>query len=302
MKAFTSDLVTLIESATVEGLARAFTITRKDGVVKRFAETVTDIVLDGQTYSANVSLIVGSYANAMNEEASEIDIEMVAFAGGPIAFTDVQDGLYNGSEIEIFLFDRDTPANANPTSNLLFWGKLSAATFTNLGHAQFTAKGPLAEAGKIVNRKYAGSCDAHFADADGANLCKIDPDTVTETGTIVSMDDRTLVVSGLSNPTDYYNLGRTKFTSGRLKNRIREIQTSTLSGNTTIVLFASYGINAQVGDTLEVKAGCSFDVDPASRVVLTGCRRWNNILNYRGFPYMDDDATVANNTTDFEGV
>jgi uncharacterized phage protein (TIGR02218 family) len=288
MRDLGAHLSTLVASGEIEGLCRAFKITRKDGTIVRFAETSDDVELgDGFTYSAAVSLQVGSLVQEANAGPSSLDIELVATDGGTIDFADIQDGLYTGSTLEMFLMDRKT-LSEEPVS---FWfGDVGEVKFTDQGLVEMSVVGPLGRARNYVNETYGGSCRAFFTD----DRCGIDPETVTFEGTISVVSDRTITVTGdaAGQPADYFALGLLTMTSGRINNHKREIRLNESAG--VLELYNSFGVQPEVGDTVLVRAGCSYDVDPEDRATLTGCRRWSNILNFRGEPFLDDDLAASN--------
>ena len=82
-----------------------------------------------------------------------------------------------------------------------------------------------------------------------------------------------------------------RLTSGRLKNRAREIRLSTLSGaNQVLELYRHFGGVAPLpGDTCTVRRGCTHDFSPTH-----GNRFYNNARRYNGEPRLEaDDSDVV---------
>jgi uncharacterized phage protein (TIGR02218 family) len=279
----------LLNEPVIDGLAFALQIKRRDGNVEAFADVLEDTVVDGVTYSPGAMIVLGSITIAMDDQPTSVDMELIAQDGVDYIFTqsDLHDGLYNGSEISLFVFNRNNLAIA---PDLIFWGDVGEIKAYNLGHVEFTVIGPLGRAKNYVNELYGGPCRAIFTDA----RCKVDPETVTFHGAVLTGGDgRFITVTGPSAATGNYNLGLLRFTSGRLKGRAREIRTSTHNGDgsTTIELYIGFGVSYDVGDICDVRQGCSYDLSE------TGCPRYNNILNYRGEPYIDSEPPVTEEWT-----
>jgi uncharacterized phage protein (TIGR02218 family) len=284
MRTFPTDLAALVAHAEIEGLCRLVKVVRADGAVIRFGEVFTPTTFgDGNEYLPGAGIEIGSISLALSDSPSKVDFTLAAVPGAPLDFEDLQDGLYTGATFEVFLADRK--GLGTPTS--LWFGDMGELTLNSLGLVEFSATGPMGRLRNYLDQLYSGSCRAIFTDPA---TCKIDPASVTFPDAVVASYDggRFLVVTGPTAATGNYDLGLVTFTTGPLAGQRREIRSSTLAGsNTTIELYVGFGASPDAGDLCDVRQGCSYDVDPADRTVLTGCLRYSNILNYRGEPWID---------------
>lgn len=283
MRTVSVPFLSLISQSVIDGLAVAYRFYKRDGVIKYFADERSPVTLgDGETYEPDVAIALGSVTLTADDAASQVDLEIVAAENNPIVFTDIQDGLYNGGQVEVLLYNRN---DLEEPPELLYWGDIREIKWDDTGHVNITLMGPLGRTRNYVAELYGGSCRAIFTD----ERCKVPKEDVTfYDAVVVGSTARFLKVTGPTEATDHWNLGLATITSGRLKGRKREIRKSVKydNGDTEFELYIGFGINVENGVTVDVRQGCAYDLSDK------GCLRYNNILNYRGEPYIDPEPVA----------
>src|SRR4029077_10729442 len=93
-----------ITSAAVGFPARLCKITRRtDGVVIRFAESDTAVTVEGETYDVVPGIHVSAVTHSNNGEMPSCQIVMVHQNGGVINTNDVDIGLFDGADVQIYI-------------------------------------------------------------------------------------------------------------------------------------------------------------------------------------------------------
>lgn len=295
MKTYSGDLTAALtgEQVTIEDLALAFEFRFVNEEVVRIAEVTVDTEIGAYVWQPAAGLRRGSIDLEINAGPTSLDVELVAYAGGPITYEDVQDGVLDNAEVSVYVFRRDDP---DSSLDLLFWGDVTDIRRGNFGAVEFTIDGPLGRQTEFINKIYSATCRHRFTSPE----CGVDPASVTFDGVIVSASGRFITVSGTGGQaTDFFRVGLLRMTSGRiLKNRAREIKESTLTdGNQVLELYRDFGgINPAPGDTCTVRRGCTHDFDPNF-----GNRFYNNARRYGGEPRIEsDDDDVVHVTAEEE--
>ena len=287
MKTYTAGFTTLLtgEQVLVDNLAMAIQLELVSGDVIRLAEVVADTEIGAHVWHPAPGLKRGSIEIPINEGPGNIDLEFQCDPAGPLKYEDVQDGLLDAAVLTVYAFNR---ANLADGLNIIFWGDVSDIRRGNFGFIEISAEGPANRQTEFINKRYQSPCRNRFTD----EACGVDPASVTYAGTVVSMSDRFVTVSGTGGQaSDFFNVGLFRLTSGRLKNRAREIRLSTLSGgNQGLELYRHFGgVQPLPGDTCTVRRGCTHDFSPTH-----GNRFYNNARRYNGEPRLeaDDDDVV----------
>ncbi len=283
MKTYSAGLTAALtgEGVVVSDLAIAVVITLTNDEVVRIAEVYVDTEISAHVFSPAPGLKRSAIEYRMNEGSMTMELEFQAYVGGPIAYSDVQYGLYDNAEVGVYAFLRDA---VTPVLDPLFWGRVTNEPRGSFGFVECTLEGPLGAQTEFINKFYQGPCRHRFTSPE----CGIDPASVTFAGTVVSADSRFIEVSGTGGQaSDFFNVGLFTVTSGRLKNHKREIKTSTLTGgNQVLELYRDFGgIDPPVAATCLVRRGCTHDFSPTQ-----GNRFYNNARRYGGEPRHEADS------------
>jgi hypothetical protein len=139
---------------------------------------------------------------------------------------------------------------------------------------------------KPLVRQYLPGCSAAFGDA----RCGVNTAAYSVSGLIESVDASGLVITDSANITaavNTYAYGLLTMTSGDSSGYSMEVKSSTV-GTVTLQQRMPFGVAA--GDTFTLVQGCNKS--------LATCRdAYNNVVNFRGFPYMPGNDKVNINAS-----
>jgi uncharacterized phage protein (TIGR02218 family) len=295
MKTIPSGLSAVITS-DLATLATCWKLTRGDGVVMGFTDHDKNLIHDSVTYEAGAGYT--ATAIATRGDYSVDDVELAGFLDSQeITEADVQSGIYDYAEVEVFLLDY-----LNPSTDKLILRKGTLGSITTRDGVFYTEiRGLMQNLQQNIGEVYQATCRAKFGSliADGTPViraCEFDLTTITETGTITSIEGRRFFSdTAREEDTDFFNLGVITFTSGDNSGHSIEIKDFTQNGDTDgfsgqfeIVEPLPYPV--QIGDAYEAYPGCD-------KTPLTCRDTYNNLVNFRGDPFipgMDKLVRVAN--------
>jgi uncharacterized phage protein (TIGR02218 family) len=257
------------------GICRLVKITRKSGAVLRIAEHQQDMVVEGDTYVRARGFRCSSLPFRLNSSSTSTSFEIVAVDGGLIDPDDLRNGLYDTATVVISAASHLVPGNGKID---LFRGNFGDITLTDVGLAQIRVTGLFARADQLLIEHYSPMCRTEFGDA----RCKVPLGPLTQSATVVSVSGFNIVISGSAagRPDDYWNLGLVMPTSGPGVGDGFEIRDWSTGSNVIKTYLPPVG-KLYAGDSVNLIPGCDF-----TRSETTGCGRYNNIINYRGEPYV----------------
>ncbi len=279
MRALPPSLATALASGATT-LARAWAVTRTDGVTLGFTDHDRPLAFEGIAFEAASGLTASALEQAQGLAADSHTVEG-ALASAAITDADLERGLYDGAEIRHWLVD---------------WTDVAARILISRGTIGEVRRGAAAFEAEVMGlaerlnqprgRAYLAQCDARLGDP----RCGVDLAAVEATATVTAAAEATLTVAGLEgHPSRWFDLGRARWTAGANAGAEARIQAHRAPGRLT--LWRPPAAPAEPGDTLTLVAGC--DKSAAT------CRaKFDNLLNFRGFPFMpgDDWATTYPNS------
>lgn len=254
-------------------LARAFAVTRKDGVVMGFTDHDRDLYFDGVLFRADTGLTaralqMGTGLAVDNSEA------FGALRSDAITEDDILAGRYDGAEVRGWLVNwADVSVRA-----LQFCGSLGEIT-RSAGAFTAELRGLSERLNQPQGRIYQARCSAVLGDlACGFDLTQpgysderavegVDDARVFRFAAFAGFDDR------------FFEKGRFQVLSGRAAGLIGMIKNDrvAVTGGRTVELWQALGIEPEAGDLVRIEAGCDKRTDT--------CRlKFANFINFRGFP------------------
>lgn len=254
------------------GICRLIEIRRKSGVITRLAEHQADIVIEGTTYTKARGFRVSSMPFMLNATSTNVTFEVVAIDGGSVDPDELRDGLYDSASIIISACSHLLPANGLVE---LFRGQFADVNFSDVGLAHIRVEGLLSKAKKLIVEHYSPMCRTFFGDA----RCKVPLAPLTAAGTVTSISGYTIGISGAAAgaASGHWRLGLIIPTSGHGVGDAFEIREWFPPAIKTYLPAVG---KIAAGDTVNLIPGCDFTRGDK------GCGRWNNIINYRGEPYV----------------
>ncbi|MEM9145804.1 MAG: DUF2163 domain-containing protein [Pseudomonadota bacterium] len=266
--------------------ARAWAVTRGDGLVLGFTDHDRPLSFEGITFEAASGLT----ASALDQGAGlAADSHTVtgALRSEAITDADLEHGLYDGAEIRVWLVDWADVASRH----LIARGQIGEV---RRGTHAFEAEvlGLIDRLNAPIGRAYLTSCGWRLG-GPGCGVDLSDPayfGTGTVTGIIAA---QVVEVSGLNGfASRWFERGRLAWTSGANQTEPGRIKAHRVVGPAVrLTLWQAPAAPIQPGDAFEIRAGCDKASDTCSA-------KFANLLNYGGFPHMpgDDWASTYPNT------
>lgn len=261
---------------------------RTDGIKLGFTDHDEDLTFGNVTYEALAGMTASAVTQTLSLNVDTMDIAG-ALQSGHLNEADLAAGLYDNAKLTLFLVDWSDVA----IRDVLFAGSVGEIS---RGLNAFTAemRGLAHALNQERGRVYSRGCDADLGDA----RCGVDLDdpAFKGTGTVTAAtSNRSFAASGLDAFTDgWFKGGKLVWTSGA--NDGAAIEVKFHANNGVIVrfeLWETLPFDIQAGDTFTVTAGCD-------KALETCGARFNNIVNFRGFPFIPgtDALTSYANTGD----
>jgi uncharacterized phage protein (TIGR02218 family) len=261
--------------AGVTTLCDCWRLVRRDGLAMGFTDHDEDLLIDGTLYRASSAVGACAQESATGLAADTTEISG-ALTDDAITASDIDAGLYDGARIERWLVDWRDPDQ----KVCLFAGHLGDITREG---AAFKAEvlGLAAALNATTGRVFQPLCDARLGDGR-CGVTLQGPPYVIE-ARILSIDDGALAIEGIdTQPGGWFANGRLRWSSGDettiighwLDGTVHRISLQTPGGG--------------VGETCTLVVGCDRRAET--------CRgKFDNIINFRGFPHMpgEDWALTA---------
>lgn len=239
----------------------------------RFAQMVgttthdRDLVINGELYVA-----AAGYLGSDVESTSALNpdnLEIQGFLHSPtITDEDIHSGKWDYAAIEMFQVNY---ADLTMGKDILRRGTLGEVKG---GRSKFTAelRGLMQAYSRTIVRLTTQDCTADLGDA----RCKINLTTCTVTGTVGTIsENRVIGDSARSEAADWFTGGKLTFTSGLNAGLSMEVKQSVAG---TLTLHERMPFQIAEGDAYSLYAGCT-------KRAQEDCKgKFNNILNFRGFP------------------
>lgn len=269
----------LDEGATT--LARCWRIERKDGLVLGFTDHDAELTFDGLIFQPESGLTASSEESSTGLAAGTHEVSGI-LRSDQISEADLNRGLYDGADVSMYLVDW-----TNTAARLLL-SRGQIGTIRRNG-ATFDAEviGLSDRLNQPLGRAYVHSCECRLGDQKcGVNLQST---TLLGTGTVEAVQDlhqfRVTGLQGYAN--GWFAGGELTWSTGA--NAGTRAHVKTHLGTTSAAVIETWlapEMFVQSGDTLTITAGCDKTVSE--------CRtKFNNLLNFRGFPHMPGDDIVA---------
>lgn len=243
-------------------------IKRVDGETLGLTELDRSLNIAGVEYISAAGYSPSNFTTNSSMSVNHADVEgLLGYAG--VSREEIRSGAYDFAEISLFIYDYEL----DRTVKLLAVG--------NWGETQLLDNGYKTEFRSLTQRMqqsvgnvYTSYCTAELGDA----RCKVNVTPLVRTGSVTGITSRLKIQdSTRTEVADYWKGGTVTFLTGNNKNRIFEVTSSLADG--TLAFFLPLSFPAVIGDTYVIKPGCDKS--------LATCKdRYNNILNFRGFPHV----------------
>ena len=253
-------------------VARAYAVTRKDGVVLGFTDHDRDLTFEGIVFRAGTGLTAKAVAQSTGLAVDNTEA-FGALSSEAIRETDILAGRYDGAEVRIWLVNwADVSARM-----LQFRGRVGDGT---RGAGAFTAelRGLADQLNQPQGRIYHGRCSAVLGD----RRCSFDTNRAgyaLERAVETVREGREFTFASVAGvPARWFEGGLVRVLSGAAAGRTGQVKNDrSAGGKRAIELWQSFAVAPEPGDLMRIEAGC----DKAAAT----CRvKFENFVNFRGFP------------------
>lgn len=264
----------------VTTLCRCWVIVRGDGVTQGFTDHDADVAVGAVACRAGTGL-TGSEATqklGLSVDSSELS---GALNDDSLNEDDLAAGRYDAAAVELWLVDWSEPA----LRVLLAKGMLGEVKRAG---TSFTAevRGISERLNQDSGRLYTATCSADMG--DGSCAIDLSSPTYRGTATVAALQGTSsFTASGLGGYADgWFAAGKLTFTGGANAGTSVEVKSHRNSGVVTLELWQQMPQPISPGDTFAVTAGCD-------KRFSTCHDRFNNIVNFRGFPHVPGNDFVV---------
>jgi uncharacterized phage protein (TIGR02218 family) len=190
-----------ITDAVVGFPARVGVITRVDGVVIRFAESDTAIVVSPDTFAVIPGLQISAVKETSNGEVPSCQIVAVHGDGYTFDSQDLDVGLFDGATVQIYKVDRLNLSR----KGLEFTGAISDISYNPIEHqVSFNVKGSSASSKILMTQTRSPMCRTDLFSA----LCQVNKVSYVASVTIATIPTAfSFTVSGVAQADGHYNQG-----------------------------------------------------------------------------------------------
>lgn len=258
-------------------LCRAWAIERADGTVHGFTDHDRELAFDGVVFRADTGL--SAMALQQGTGLSVDNTEAVgALSDAAISEADILAGRFDGAEVRAWLVNWQEVGQRH----LLFRGTIGEMRRID-GAFEAELRGLSEALNRPFGRVYQSPCTAVLGDGG----CKFDlttPGYVWE-GPVLAVDETATVTvntDGAFEP-DWFRRGRMDVLSGAAKGLYGAIKRDApVTTGQQIELWEPLRAQIAPGDVIRLTAGCDKRAET--------CRfKFNNLLNYQGFPDVPED-------------
>lgn len=250
----------------VTTLATCYRITRFDGVELGFTDYDEPLNIGDLMYDSIAGFTPTTIESKSDMSVDNMEIEGIIFPS-KITEKDLLAGIYDYAEVEIFLVNYE---DLSAGKMILKRGKLGEVT---LSKQMFRAeiRGLTQHLSQTIGTVYSPTCQAILGDRS----CKVNIASCTlKTQVTKVIDKQTFIAKALTQKAGYFTGGEVKFLSGDNLDSRMEVKEF---ADSLVTLVLPMGAKIQAGDTFSIVAGCD-------KLKETCISKFNNILNFRGFP------------------
>ena len=284
MKTATRELIDLLHGSDEFLMADLFRITLSNGQILRHTNADMPVVWDGQTYEAHKLIIkrgatrvaVGLDVDSNTLEiAAEPDYRLEGLQWSEAALGGALDGARVVIE-RIFFSDWATPVGAV----VIFSGRVS-----DVSGSRSAVKVDVKSDIELLNVSsprniYQAGCMRTLYDGG----CKVNREKFTVNGRVTANSATgTELACNLTQADGWFNQGVIKFTSGRNAGLSRTVKEHK-NGRLSFALRLPFP--PQSGDVFKIYPGCDKRQETCGR-------KFNNIVHFRGFPYIPAADTIT---------
>lgn len=276
MKTVNPSLLTHL-AGQVTTLAVCWKMTTTANVIYGFTSHTADIVFEGVTYRSAQGFTPTTVQSSSGLNVDNMDMKGLLRALG-IHEKDVNDGIFDGATLQVFLVNYQDLAQGNLKLRRGFLGNVK---LTRVGF-EAEVRGLMERFQRTILEVYTPGCRADVFDA----RCGLTVGLFTVTGSVTSFSNKRIFRDTTRTEADgYFMGGLLTWTSGLNNGLSMEVKKYT-SATDEFELVLPMRNQIVVGDAYSVYAGC----DKSWETCKT---KFDNIVNFRGEPFVPQEQSVA---------
>lgn len=258
-------------------VARAWALTRQDGVTLGFTDHDVDLVFEGMTFRADTGLTAMALAQGTGLSVDNSEA-MGALCADAITEADIAAGRYDSAEVVAWLVNwADVSERA-----IQFRGTIGEIRRSG-GAFQAELRGLSEGLNRPIGRVFQKPCTAVLGDA-GCRFDFSEPGYVYD-GAVLAVESKTVLVFGVLDgfAAEWFQRGRLLVQSGAATGLSSPIKLDeTRHGQRKIELWEPLRADLRAGDQVRLEAGCDKRFETCQL-------KFNNVLNFQGFPDVPED-------------
>ncbi|ARQ00956.1 DUF2163 domain-containing protein [Pseudorhodoplanes sinuspersici] len=269
-------------------LCRCWILTRRDGVVQGFTDHDQTVIVNGVSCRADTGFTGSEAVARLGLSVDGVEVSG-ALSDDSLNESALAAGHYDAAQVDMYIVDWSEPAlNVLMTRGHIGEVRREGAAFAA------ELRGLADTLAHETGRLYTAACSADLGDT----RCKIDLDDPLYRGEgsiVAPRGVSAFTVSGLDDfDVGWFTAGRLTFTSGANGGSAMEVKRHYIaSDNVVIELWQAMAEPIAPEDTFIVTAGCDKR--------FATCRdRFNNALNFRGFPHIPGNDFIVRYAIDGE--
>lgn len=273
-------------------LARLWRVTRSDGTVLRFTDSVRPITIEvspdvaPQVYRSDISFTASAiFTSKTFANAQSVTVSFIMTDDG-FAEKDIRSRLFDSALGEVMVVDYEHPEYGVVN---MYQGTFGTITLSDQKTAQveIIPSDSFINGVSIGNEKYSQTCRANLGDS----RCTIDIQALKVSFVVTSASGGSLVADELDQDNAHWALGFVKWTTGQNVGKTTLV-TSSDKASKSLFLASPPFFAIQVGDEGDVFPGCD-------KLRKTCKEKFDNVLNLRAEPDVPDGAGVPGSNYGF---
>lgn len=261
-------------------VCRTWLVTRKDGVRFGFTDHDEDLRIEGTTFSAGTGLTARAIEQT-NGLAVDNTEAIGALSDVAVSEEDILAGRYDSAEVIISMVNWTDVTERS----ILFRGTFGDIVRSN-GAFRVELRGLSEPLNVPRGRIYQKNCDAIFGDKH----CKIDlagSQAATTQELLLCKDSRILEFNVMPQyAVEWFSRGFVTVIDGAGYGQTGHVKKDHLHADKRVIeLWQTLVISPKPGDQIRLIAGCD-------KTMATCRQKFNNLLNFRGFPHIPGDDWI----------
>lgn len=294
MRACSTQLAARIANSATT-LARLWRVTRTDGAVFRFTDSVRPITMQiapdvaPQVYRSDLSFTSSAiFTSKTFSNQQNVTLTFLLDDSG-FAEKELRARLFDGAESELFIVDYQFPQYGTVTMFLGSFGSVQISDQKIATVDVIPNSGALS--GRVIGgEKYSQTCRNSLGDAH----CQVDMNARKVSFTVGSANGGAFVSSDLNQPNTTWDLGFVKWTSGANIGRTSPVNSNDFA-STSVFLGTPPFFAIQAGDTGDIFPGCD-------KLRQTCLNKFNNVVNMDAEPDVPNGAGVPGSNYSIDPV